>query len=75
MSLRVVFMGSPEFAVPTLQRLHDAYTVTGVLTQPDKPKGRGRETFPTAVKAAAVRLGLPVAEPPKVGSEETLARL
>jgi len=75
LSLRVVFMGSPEFAVPTLQRLHDAYTVTGVLTQPDKPKGRGRETFPTAVKAAAVRLGLPVAEPPKVGSEETLARL
>lgn len=75
MTLRVVFMGSPEFAVPVLRRLHTAYTVTGVLTQPDKPKGRGRTTVPTAVKTLAVQLGLPVAEPLKVGSEETLAQL
>lgn len=72
MSLRVVFMGSPEFAVPALRALHDNFQVVGVVTQRDKPKGRGKKTVPTAVKAAAQEIGLTVAEPEKVSSQETV---
>ena len=57
MSIRVVFMGSPDFSVPVLRALADAFQVTGVISQPDKPRGRGRKAAPTAVKAAAIELG------------------
>jgi methionyl-tRNA formyltransferase len=69
--LRVVFMGSPEFAVPTLRALHREFQVTGVITQADKPKGRGLKRFPTAVKIAARELGLTVAEPDRLSAPET----
>ncbi len=75
MTLRVVFMGSPEFSVPTLRALNDAFQVTGVVTQPDKPKGRGRKASPTPVKAAAVDLGLPVAALKDVSSDEGMGLL
>ncbi|MBI4965216.1 MAG: methionyl-tRNA formyltransferase [Desulfomonile tiedjei] len=75
MNLRVVFMGSPEFAVPTLAALHANFQVIGVFTQPDKPKGRGRKPLPTAVKIAALEMGLPVSEPQDVRSPETVALL
>lgn len=75
MSPRVVFMGSPQFAVPTLEALHGNFPVVGVITQPDKPRGRGRKSIPTDVKAAAVRLGISVAEPRIVSSPDTLALL
>jgi methionyl-tRNA formyltransferase len=73
--LRVVFMGSPEFAVPTLLALHANFQVAGVFTQPDKPKGRGRKPVPTAVKTAALKLELPVAEPNDLSSPKNLALL
>ncbi len=66
MNLRVVFMGSPEFAVPTLRALYEHFRVAGVLTQADKPRGRGLKNVPTAVKAAAVELGLPVESPERL---------
>ncbi|MBI5572575.1 MAG: methionyl-tRNA formyltransferase [Desulfomonile tiedjei] len=72
MSLRVVFMGSPDFAVPTLRALHQEFQVTGVITQADKPKGRGQKRIPTAVKRAAQELGLPVAEPHRLSTPETV---
>lgn len=75
MILRVVFMGSPEFSVPTLRALNDAFHVTGVITQPDKPRGRGRKASPTPVKAAAVELGIPVAAPNDVSSDEGIELL
>lgn len=75
MILRVVFMGSPEFAVPTLLSLHANFQVTGVFTQPDKPKGRGRKPFPTAVKIAADELGVPVAQPRDLTSAQSFALL
>jgi len=53
--MRIVFMGTPDFAVPCLQALlQQAYDVVGVFTQPDKPKGRGYKMIPPPVKAAAV---------------------
>lgn len=69
MNLRVVFMGSPEFAVPTLRELHANFRVVGVVTQRDKPKGRGRKIVPTAVKSAAVQLDIPVVEPDRIDAE------
>ena len=51
--LRVVFMGTPEFAVPALRALHAAHDVVGVYSQPDRPVGRGLELKPPPVKAEA----------------------
>ncbi len=64
--MRVVFMGSPTFAVPSLQRLAEAYPVVGVVTQPDRPAGRGRALTPPPVKETAHRLGLPVLQPERL---------
>ena len=62
--MRIVFMGTPDFAVPCLQALlQQAYEVVGVFTQPDKPKGRGYKMIPPPVKAAAVEAGLSVYQP------------
>ena len=65
--MKVIFMGTPDFAVGTLKALHEAgHEITLVVSQPDKPKGRGHALQPTPVKAAAEHLGLPVFQPAKV---------
>ena len=57
--MRIIFMGTPEFAVPSLERLCEAgYAPVAVVTGPDRPRGRGRRLGPTAVKEAALRLGI-----------------
>jgi len=61
--MRVVFMGSPEFAVPCLKALAGAHEVALVVSQPDKPAGRGSQLTAPAVKVAALELGLPVIQP------------
>jgi len=61
--MRVVFMGSPQFAVPPLQRLLDDYEVAAVYTQPDRPAGRGRGLASSPVKKAALARGLEVVQP------------
>jgi len=61
--VRVVFMGSPEFAVPCLRALAGAHEVVLVVSQPDKPAGRGGQLTAPAVKVAALELGLPVIQP------------
>lgn len=69
--LRVVFMGTPDFACPTLQMLIDrGEDVIAVVTQPDRPKGRGQKTLPTPVKALAEKDGIPVLQPAKVRAPE-----
>jgi methionyl-tRNA formyltransferase len=76
--LRVVFMGSPEFAVPSLEALQAAHDVVAVVTQPDRPRGRGQHTMPPPVKVAAHELELPVLQPPKMrrrAVRESLAEL
>ena len=65
--MKVIFMGTPDFAVGTLEALHEAgHEITLVVSQPDKPKGRGHALQPTPVKAAAEHLGRPVFQPAKV---------
>ncbi len=72
----IVFLGTPEFAVPTLDRLIAAgYNVTLVVTQPDRPKGRKQELIPSPVKAAALRHGIPVFQPERIRSLEAHTRL
>ncbi|MGN0570798.1 MAG: methionyl-tRNA formyltransferase [Candidatus Fimenecus sp.] len=71
--MRIVFMGTPDFAVPCLQRLlADGEEVVGVFTQPDKPKGRGYELTPPPVKAEAVLHGIPVFQPNRMRDGEAL---
>ncbi|TAK33172.1 MAG: methionyl-tRNA formyltransferase [Chloroflexota bacterium] len=74
--MHVVFMGTPEFAVPSLEALVEkGYEVVGVYTRPDKPKGRGRVTAQSAVKQAALRLGLPVYQPATLKKPEQIEEL
>ena len=69
--LRIVFMGTPEFAVPSLRALvAGGYNVVGVVTTPDKPAGRGRKLPQSEVKIAALELGLPVLQPEKLKDPE-----
>ncbi|KFL15190.1 methionyl-tRNA formyltransferase [Anoxybacillus geothermalis] len=67
----IVFMGTPDFAVPILrQLLDDGYHVSAVVTQPDKPKGRKRQLVPPPVKVEAERHGIPVLQPTKIREPE-----
>ena len=69
--MRVVFMGTPDFAVGTLRALVEAgHDVVGVVTQPDKPKGRGKAMQPTPVKEAAMEYEIPVYQPRRVREPE-----
>ncbi len=73
---RTVFMGSPDFAVPALRALVDGkYPVVGVITQPDRPAGRGNALTPPPVKVAALELGLEVCQPEKLRAPEAMQRL
>ena len=74
--LRIVFMGTPEFSVPSLEKLASGgHHVVAVVTKPDKPAGRGRAIQPPPVKRAAERLGLPVIQPPSLRDTDTHSRL
>lgn len=67
----VMFLGTPQFAVPTLRRLLDsAHSVAGVITQPDRPRGRGQKITHAPVKALAVERGIPVYQPDRLKPPE-----
>lgn len=72
---RIVFMGTPEFAVPVLQALIETQTVVGVVTQPDKPAGRGQQLRPSPVKVAAEAAGISVFQPKSLRKPESAAPL
>ena len=74
--LRIVFMGTPEFAVASLRRLvEEGYNVVAVVTTPDKPAGRGQKLHESDVKVAARELGLPILQPEKLRSEEFVSAM
>jgi methionyl-tRNA formyltransferase len=74
--VRIVFFGTPEFAVPSLEGLiASSHTVVGVVTQPDRPRGRGQLVSHSPVKAVALRHGLPVLQPTRLRDAETMAAL
>lgn len=72
--MKVVFFGTPEFAVPTLHKLleHPDVEVLGVVTQPDKRRGRGGQTIPSAVKKIALEHNLPIWQPEKIKKEREI---
>ena len=71
-TLRLVFFGTPEFAVPTLEALARAHEIALVVAQPDKPAGRGMKMHAPAVAVKARELSLPLAQPPKIRNDEFL---
>ena len=74
--MRIIFLGTPEFAVPTLEALvSSGHAVSLVVTQPDRPKGRKQELIPSPVKAAAMRHGIPIYQPERIRNSESQASL
>jgi methionyl-tRNA formyltransferase len=72
----LIFLGTPVFAVPTLERIVEAgHRVLAVFTQPDRPKGRGGQLTASPVKEAALRLGLPVYQPERIRNPEVVEQL
>ena len=72
--MNIVFMGTPDFSVPTLAMLHeDGHQVQAVFTQPDKPRGRGKKLMPTPVKAKALEYEIPVYQPLSLRKGEAAA--
>ncbi|WP_339063438.1 methionyl-tRNA formyltransferase [Tepidibacillus marianensis] len=74
--MRIVFMGTPEFAVPSLQSLVDqGHDVVGVVTQPDRPKGRKQILTPSPIKERATTLGIEVYQPERIKREEAIRKV
>jgi methionyl-tRNA formyltransferase len=74
--MKLVYLGTPTFAVPTLERIVDAgHEICAVFTQPDRPKGRGQKDAMSPVKEAALRLGLTVHQPERVRRPEVVEQL
>src|SRR5213078_4840118 len=66
----IVFCGTPQFAVPTLEKLVETFNVRLVVTQPDRPKGRGLELVASPVKQSALKLSLPITQPERIKTNE-----
>src|ERR1700674_2343742 len=73
--MRLVFLGTPDFAVPALEALARTHDVVSVITQPDRPKGRRHELALPPVKMAAQRLGIPVYQPERIRKPEAQAHV
>ena len=73
--LKIIFMGTPEFAVPSLSALNEVAEIVLVVTQPDRPKGRGQKLQPSPVKVFAEKNSLPIFQPQKIKSPEAVAEL
>lgn len=73
--MRLVFMGTPDFSVPALKALAGSHEVVAVVTQPDKPKGRGNGAAASPVKLAAISLGIPVYQPIRVREEAFIRQM
>lgn len=74
--MKLVFMGTPDFAVGALEAIiKEGHEVAAVVTQPDKPKGRGKEMQMPPVKACALKYGIPVLQPAKIREPEEMEKL
>lgn len=73
--MKIVFMGTPDFAVPCLEVCHENHEVLAVFTQPDRPKGRGKKLAASPVKEKALEYGLEVYQPEKLKTPEMVAKL
>ncbi len=74
-SIRIMFMGSPVFAIPTLDALNRNYGVIGVITQPDRPAGRGKKENQSAIKQQAISLGLEIYQPQNLRDKQAVNQI
>jgi methionyl-tRNA formyltransferase len=74
-NMKIIFMGTPEFSVPSLQRLINEFGVSAVFTQPDRPKGRGKNLAMPPVKQLAVSYNIPVYQPLKLRNNEEMLEI
>jgi len=73
--MKIIFMGTPEFAVPSLKCLIENHEVIGVFTQPDRPKGRGNKLTMSPVKELALTYGIPVYQPIRIKNDESMINI
>jgi methionyl-tRNA formyltransferase len=73
--MRIVFMGSPEYAIPSLEMLSRTREIAGIVTQPDRPAGRGRSLRPSAVKSWGLSNNVPIIEPKRVKSPDVIDQI
>jgi methionyl-tRNA formyltransferase len=74
--MNIIFMGTPEFALPTLKKIHNSsHSILSVITQPDRPKGRGQKQVDSPIKKFALENNLPVLQPATVNTQEFIASL
>ncbi len=74
--MKIVFMGTPEFALPTLRKIYNSsHSIISVVTQPDRPKGRGQKQIPSPIKNFAIEKNIPVLQPKSVNTEEFIESL
>ena len=74
--MNIVFMGTPAFALPTLKKIHDSsHSILSVVTQPDRPKGRGQKQVDSPIKKFALKNSLPVLQPTSVNTQEFIGSL
>ena len=74
--MNIVFMGTPEFALPTLEKIHNSsHSILSVITQPDRPKGRGQKQVDSPIKKFALENNLPILQPATVNTKEFIASL
>ena len=74
--MKIVFLGTPEFAIPTIQKIHSSsHSLLSVVTQPDRPKGRGQKHISSPIKSFAVENNIPVLQPKRVNTDEFISSL
>lgn len=73
--IKIVFMGSPEFSIPTLRMLVESYCVVGIITQPDRPAGRGNVLTESPVKVMAKKTGIEILQPERIKEKEAIKHI
>ena len=74
--MKIVFMGTPEFAIPSIQKIHNSsHSILSLVTQPDRPKGRGQKQIGSTIKSFAVENNIPVLQPEKINTEDFISSL
>ena len=72
---KIIFMGTPEFAVPSLEAIHKIYGISLVVSIPDKAQGRGQKVIPSPVKVKAMELNIPILQPEKLKNEDFIEQI
>lgn len=70
--MKIVFMGTPDFAVPSLKKMIEKFNVSAIVTQPDKPSGRGKKVSISPIKEVGLSNGIPIFQPEKIRTDSVI---